>query len=175
MSDRMTRLGLATSVLLTLGLSAARGDEPSAPGTVKRLPVVSLALSVGSTEKETRRVVYSPPPGWYVRSHSVICPKKSGLSSYSVNTVPAGWGWSCDEETTEASRAKVAAGGAVHEARFGGQGAAESDRSAAGRQHVAASHHALVVEVIARGAGWLRGGGGVELIVEAELVYLGTP
>ena len=164
---------VAVALSLVVG-RGVRAGEPS-PGTVKTLPVVSVALEVGSTEKQTRRVVYAPPPGWYVRSHRVVCTKKHGLSSYTVNTVPAGWGWSSDEEATEASKARAAVAGAVHEVRFGGQAGVETDQSAAGRQNVSASHHALVVEVLARGAGFLRGGAGVELTVQAELVYLGTP
>ena len=37
----------------------------------------------------------------------------------------------------------------------------------------AASHHALVVEATARGTGVLGSGSGVELVVTADLVYVG--
>jgi hypothetical protein len=160
-------------VLVMLALAApAEASEP-ARGTRKTLPVVSVVLNVGSTEKETRRVVYAPPPGWYVRSHEVRCVKKYGAASYTVNTVPAGWDWESDEAAGEAARASATVGASVPTARAGGEAAAASDAAQTARQHVAASHHALVVEVAARGGGWFRGGAGVELTVLAELVYLG--
>lgn len=40
-------------------------------------------------------------------------------------------------------------------------------------RQVRSTHHALVVEATARGEGFLRGGGCVELTVTAELVYPG--
>ena len=36
------------------------------------------------------------------------------------------------------------------------------------------SHHALVVEATAKGEGFLRGGGAIQLTVTADLVYVGT-
>ena len=153
--------------------SAAADDPPPAIGTVQTVPVVSVALEVGSTEKESKRVVYAPPPGWYVRSHRVECGHRHGLASYTVSTVPAGWKWSSDEAAADAARAKLTAAGGTHVARFGGDAAAEWDESAAARQRTLASHHSLVVDVSARGAGLWRGGGGIELTVVAEMVYVG--
>ena len=42
-------------------------------GEVQRLTVITVSMQVGWTEKETKRVTYTPPPGWYVRGHAVQC------------------------------------------------------------------------------------------------------
>jgi hypothetical protein len=131
-------------------------------------------LAVGSTEKEAKRVVYAPPPGWYIRSHRVECGKKHGLSSYTVSTVPADWQWASEERSSEATRAKAAAAVTTHEVMFGGgQAASETDKALTGQSRASSSHHILVVDAVAKGAGFLRGGGEIELTVTAEMVYLG--
>jgi hypothetical protein len=164
-----------TTVLLTLAAftpSRAAGQEPRI-GTVQTLPVITLALNVGSTEKEEKRVVYAPPPGWHIRSHHVDCTRKYGLSSFTVSTVPADWSWSADETATAAATAKVEAAAQVHGAGGQAKAVSESRKTSAEHEQRASSHHALVVEATAKGAGWLRGGGGIELTVTAELVYVG--
>jgi len=151
----------------------ATAADPPPVGSVYTVPVVSVALEVGSTEKESKRVVYAPPPGWYVRSHRVECGRRYGLASYTVSTVPAGWKWASDESASDSGRAKVTAAGGTPASKFGGEAAAEWDDAAAARQRTRASHHSLVVDVSARGAGLWRGGGGIELTVVAEMVYVG--
>lgn len=148
---------------------------PPVPGAVQTLPVMTIALNVGSTEKESRRVVYAPPPGWHIRSHRVECTTKTGLASYTVNTVPADWAWSSDDSSAEGASAKAEAG--AHLPGTGGQAKAitESRKTTAEHQRTVASHHALVVDATARGSGWLRGGATLELKVFAELVYDGLP
>ena len=143
------------------------------PGTVQTLPVLTISLNVGSTEKEARRVVYAPPPGWHIRSHRVECTVKTGLASYTVNTVPADWVWSSDDASAESSQAKAVAAAQAHGAGGQVKGVSESRKVTSEHQQTTASHHALVVDAMAHGAGWLRGGAALELTVYAELVYVG--
>lgn len=164
-------------VLLLLLLPSARAlaQAPKA-GDVQRLQVASVSLAVGWTEKETRRVTYTPPPGWYVRSHRVECRERYGLSSYAVSTVPAGWDASGEDARAESAQDKVAAALRAPAPGAGGQAKAvlRAERTASERHQRFSSHHALVVEATAQGAGYFRGGGGIELTVTAELVYLGA-
>ncbi|HEY1379858.1 MAG TPA: hypothetical protein VGF55_23860 [Gemmataceae bacterium] len=153
---------------------APAAAQPVAVGTVQTLPVITVSLNVGSTEKEVRRVVYSPPPGWHIRSHRVECTAKTGLASYTVNTVPADWAWSSDEGSSEAAKAKAAAAAQVPGAGGQAKAVTESRKVSAEHQKTTASHHALVVDAAAHGGGFLRGGAGLELTVYAELVYVGT-
>lgn len=166
---QLARYVLVPALFVT---SAARAGEPPA-GTVRTLPVVSVSLAVGSTERESKRVVYAPPPGWYVRSHRVVSDKKHGVVTYTVNTVPAGWNWLSDERSRKASRSSAEAMVSTIQSWAGGKAAMSQDTSASGRQANTSSHHVLVVDVSARGEGLFGGGGGVELTVYAEMVYLG--
>jgi hypothetical protein len=143
-------------------------------GDVQRLTVISLSLQVGSTEKESRQVTYSPPPGWYVRSHHVDCTRKTGNSSYTVATVPQNWVWASEEKVEESYRtlmdlASKAGNHGLH-ARF----ALEREQTLLELRKVRATHHALVVDATARGEGFLRATGGLDLTVTAELVFVGT-
>lgn len=150
--------------------------EPAAPavGAVRELPVVSVSLAVGSTDKETKRAVYAPPPGWYVRSHRIVAANRTGSVTYSVGTVPAGWNWVSDERAAASGKVNGAAGLQLPNGLgAGGQVAGAQESAVAGRQVTAASHHVLVVDVTAKGAGLWQGGGGVDLTVFAEIVYLG--
>lgn len=159
-------------LLLVIPVTSVRAQAPKV-GDVQRLEVASVSLSVGWTEKETKRVTYTPPPGWHIRSHKVQCRERYGLSSYAVSTVPAGWDASGEDGSVESSQSKMAA--ALQAPGAGGKAKAlvKSERSATDRHQRSSSHHALVVEATAQGAGYFRGGGGIELTVTAELVYLG--
>jgi hypothetical protein len=173
MTTERTRLVRRLLALAALTLTTeARGDDP-APGTARTMPVVSVAVSVGSLDRETKRVVYAPPPGWYVRSHRVVTANKHGAVTYAVNTVPSGWNWFTDERTSASSKADLLAAVATPTAWYGGRAASAQDAATAGRQASTSSHHLLVVEVTARGAGLFLGGAGAELTVYAEMVYLG--
>ena len=103
----------------------------------------------------------------------VVVASKYGTVTYAVSTVPAGWDWKADEQA--ASAGKSSAGGAVSAYKFsgGGQLATSRDANATDHQAVASSHHLLVIDVTARGGGFLQSGSGVELTVLAEMVYLG--
>jgi hypothetical protein len=162
----------ALVILFAAGRAAAA--EP-APGEVRTCQVVSVALSVGSLEKDAKRIVYAPPPGWYIRGHTVECKNKVGSASYAVNTVPADWTWDATEtswdETKVRGSASAAAKGVTTPVQAGGSYRVEK---ASGEQvRRTASHHALVVEATARGSGLLGSGAGLELIVTADLVYVG--
>ena len=84
-----TLSGLSGAILVS-SLTVPGSAQAQVPqvGGVQRLKVITISMQVGSTEKDTKQVTYTPPPGWYVRSHSVDCTSKSGNSSFSVNTVP---------------------------------------------------------------------------------------
>jgi hypothetical protein len=135
---------------------------------------VTLSVQVGSTEQATKSATYTPPPGWYIRSHSVECLQKYGYASYSVSTVPPGWNWASDDRLNESYRQLIEAAGKVHDA--GLQARLELDRDEAVRElrNTSVSHHALVVEATARGEGLFRGPSGIQLAVTAELVYVGS-
>src|SRR4051794_21243057 len=88
-------VGIAALTLL-LNPGNVRAQPPRA-GDVQRLKVITVSMQVASTEKETKQVTYSPPPGWYVRSHSVSF-KKIGNTSFSVTTVPQNWNWLSEDK-----------------------------------------------------------------------------
>src|SRR5947209_14864326 len=114
-STMSRRLQITFALFTCALLSASTADAQSiAPGTTQTVPVISVSLNVGNMEKETRRVVYSPPPGWHIRSHRIECTTKTGLASYTVNTVPADWAWSFDDTGTEAAKANVSAAAQAH-------------------------------------------------------------
>ena len=171
----MTASRLTFPALLILASPAVATDAPPAVGTVRELPVVSVSLAVGSTDRDAKRVVYAPPPGWYVRSHRVAVGKRSGSVTYTVSTVPAGWQWLSDERAAASGRAAGSVGLAIPGVvPTGGQAAAAQETSSSGRQASTSSHHLLVVDVAARGAGLWQGGASVDLTVYAEMVYLGN-
>ena len=172
--DRSSASVVAT--LLTLGAGGLLVAGEPAPGEVRTRQVVSLALNVGSLEKEAKRVVYAPPPGWYIRSHTVECRSKHGSASFAVNTVPADWTWDATESVSEEAKLRVS--GSVKGPAAAAQAAQAAasyrlERTTAEQTRRAASHHALVVEATARGTGLLGSGSGLELTVTAELVYVG--
>ena len=137
-------------------------------GEVQKLPVVTISMQVGSTEKETRQVIYSPPPGWYVRSHSVHCTAKHGNSSYSVNTVPQNWDWLSQEKAEESYKLLIDLAVQSHATQMQAKLVLEQQTLLQGLRQVRATHHALVVDAVARGEGYFRGGGCIEL---SELVF----
>jgi len=163
---------LALSTAARTATAAPPEDTPPV-GTVQTLPVLSVSLAVGSTGRETKRAVYAPPPGWYVRSHKVVVANKYGTVTYAVSTVPAGWDWKADEQAASAGRASAAGTVSAYKVSGGGQVATAREATAADHSAVASSHHLLVIEVAARGTGFLQSGSGVELTVTAEMVYLG--
>lgn len=171
----MCRIHTAFAAVASLVVvSSARGDEPTPPiGTVRTLSVLTLSLDVGSTEQDTKRAVYAPPPGWYVRSHRVVTASKKGSVTYTVSTVPAGWDWKTDRQTTADLKASGTAKVTAYKVSGGGQGEVTHNVAAKEKQSAAASHHALMVEANAKGAGLWMGGSGIELTVVAELVYIG--
>jgi hypothetical protein len=170
-SDR--RFRMVVLLLLAWTATPAAGQVPK-PGQVERLKVITISLSVGSTEKEVKQVTYSPPPGWYVRSHSVDCTSKRGNSSFAVNTVPQNWSWLSEEKVSETWKVLIDLAGKAHGADLQAKFSMERDALLSQLRQARSSHHALVVDATARGEGFLRGGGGIELTVTAEMVYVGT-
>jgi hypothetical protein len=173
----MSKCVWAILAILTAAVSVqGRPPAPIAPrvGDVQRLKVITVSLQVGSTERESRQVIYSPPPGWYVRGHVVECTAKRGNSSFAVNTMPRNWNWLSEEQVKESYKALLDLAGQSKAAGFQAKLAVEQEALLKGLRRVRATHHALVVEATARGEGFLRGGGCVELTVTAEIVYIGT-
>jgi hypothetical protein len=170
----MARLLAASILALSLAMTHPALARPPRPGEVQRLVVVTLSMQVGGTEKETRHVTYTPPPGWYVRSHHVDCTRRTGHSSFSVATLPQDWAWVSAEKVEESYRTLIdLAGKAGHrglQARFDQERRQTLDEI----RKVRSTHHALVVDATARGEGFLRSGGGLELTVTADLVFVGT-
>ena len=158
-----TKMSSFAAVLALAATGQAAAEAPRV-GDVQRLTAVTLSLRVGSTETETRQVVYTPPPGWYVRSHEVTCTARYGNS----------WRWSSEEQVRESYRLLIELAGRAQDAGLQARLASEQDRMLNELKKVRSTHHALVVEATAKGEGFLRGGGGVELTVTAELVFVGT-
>jgi hypothetical protein len=169
--DRLSAL-VVPAVLLAAGPATA--GEP-VPGEVRTCQVVSVALSVGSLEKDARRIVYAPPPGWYICGHTVECKNKVGSASYAVNTVPADWSWDATETSWDETKVRGSASAAVKGTGHPVQAAGDYrvDKASGEQVRRSASHHALVVEATARGTGLLGSGAGLELTVTADLVYVG--
>lgn len=167
----MIRLSLVTLVVVLPSAATAADDPPV--GTTISLPVISVSLSAEGSDRDSRRAVYAPPPGWYVRSHRVVPSRKSGSVAYAVNTVPAGWAWRSEEQSAAEGRAAAAATVTSYKMSAGGQAAMAQSATASGLQSNASSHHLLVADVSVRGPGFLRGESVVDLTVVAELVYLG--
>src|SRR5579884_163083 len=134
-------------------------------GEIQRLPVITIALRVGSMEKESRQVSYTPPPGWYVRSHSVECTVKYGNTSYTVNTVPQDWQWSSEEKIQDAYQYLIDLAAQAKNLALQTRFAHERDYLLRELHKVRSSHHALVVDATVKGEGFWRGGGGLQLTV----------
>ena len=160
------------ALVTALAASPAAAQAPK-PGDVQKLNVISIALQVGSTEKDTKKVTYTPPPGWYIRSHSVHCTLKQGQSSYSVNTVPANWNWSSEEKINESYRQLLEVAAKAQDVKLQAKLLYEREEALTQFRKASYSHHALVVDATAQGQGLFMGGGALQLTVTAELVYVG--
>jgi len=166
----LTAVVLATA-LIAPGVALAR---PPQPGDVQRLTVVTVSMQVGSTGEETRHITYTPPPGWYVRSHRVDCTHKTGNSSFSVATVPQQWDWLSEEKVEQSYKTLIELAAKAGIRALQGKLDLERQQVLGEVRKVRATHHALVVDATARGGGFLRAGGCLELTVTAELVFVGT-
>jgi hypothetical protein len=142
-------------------------------GDVQNVQVITIAMQVASTEKESRHVTYTPPPGWYVRSHSVQCRTRYGNSSYAVATVPQDWSWVSEDKVIESYKVLMELAARANDVGLLTKVRNERDGMLSDLHQVRSTHHALVVDATARGEGFLRGGGGIQLTVRAELVYIG--
>jgi hypothetical protein len=161
------------AALLAMGVSDIAIAQNPQTGDVQRVPVITVYLRVGSTEKASKRATYTPPPGWYIRSHTVTLTQNSGNTSYAVSTVPAGWAWASQERLDDSYHQLIDLAAKAHD--LGLQAKLELDRDTLVRErrNTNSSHHALVSEVMASGEGLFRRAACIELIVTAELVYVG--
>lgn len=157
------------------GLAAPCLAQTGAPrvGEVQRLTVITISMQVGSTEKETKRVSYTPPPGWYVRGHSVQC-TEAGHSSFTVNTIPRDWTFVSEDHVTESYKRLLDLAAKAQDAGLKAKLAMEQEQTLIEVRKGRSSHHSLVVEATAKGEGFLRAGGSIQLTVTADLVYVGT-
>ena len=167
-------IGVLAATLVAAALPGPCRAEAPQVGDVQKLTVITISLQVGGAEKETKQVTYTPPPGWYVRSHSVDCTKKIGNSSFTVATVPQDWSWVSEEKVGESYKVLIDLAGQAGDAGLKGKFASEQEQLLTAIRKVRSTHHALVVDATARGEGFLRSGGALELTVTAELVYVGT-
>jgi hypothetical protein len=167
--------GLWTVVITSASLfpGVADGQAPHV-GQIQKLQVITVAMQVGSTEKESKKVTYSPPPGWYVRSHFVDCTAKTGNSSFSVTTVPQNWNWSSEDKIQESYKFLIDLAAKAENKNLANKFQLERNEALSELRRCRSSHHALVLDATARGAGFLKGGGSLQLTVTAELVYVGT-
>ena len=136
---------------------------------------MTLSLAVSSTGKEVRRVTYSPPPGWYVRAHRVEIKEKTGLSSFTVNTVPKEWSYLSEEQVKETYKGLFELAAKAQNIALGTKLAADEERTLSELRKARASHHALIVEATVKGEGVLRSGGNLYMTVIADIVFVGTP
>lgn len=168
------RTGLVGSVVL-VGLALAGVGRAQVPqvGDIQKLKVITIVMQVGSMEKETRTVTYSPPPGWYVRSHVINCLKRSGNASFSATTVPQNWTWLSEEKITESYNLLIELAAKLNNAALQARCVHERDAMLTELRKVHATRHALVVEAQVRGEG-LWGRGELHLVVTADLVFIGT-
>jgi hypothetical protein len=156
------------------GLSSPVWAQVPHVGQIQKLKVITISMQVGSTEKENKKVTYSPPPGWYVRSHFVECTVNTGNSSFSVNTVPQNWNWSSEEKVHQSYKLLIDLAAKAKDQDLANKLRIERDEALNELRRCRSSHHALVVDATARGGGFLKGGGSLKLTVMAELVYVGT-
>src|SRR6516162_9308878 len=96
-SNRQPILLFAAAAILLAASGGMAPAQSSRPGDTVHLTAISLSLRVGNTEQDTRRVTYTPPPGWVIRSHAVRCTYRYGNTSYSISTVPSNWAWFSEE------------------------------------------------------------------------------
>lgn len=164
---------LALVMVAGLHFSPFSAAQPPRPGDVQRLTVISVAVQATGSNDEAKRVTYTPPPGWYIRSHEVRCTLRRGRTSYAVGTVPADWSSSAEEHASESSKKDTDLAAESH--GVGGQAKVrcEGSRQRTQGRSDGASHHALVLEASAKGAGLFQGEGTLELTIVAELVYVG--
>ncbi len=170
---KKTSFALALLLTITGHRVSHAGDNNPRVGATQTLPVVSVSISVGNSATENKRVIYAPPPGWYVRSHRVVTAQKRGSVSYAVNTVPAGWAWRAEEQSSVEGKSNATATLTAYKVSAGGQASLVTTAGTSELQSNTSSHHLLVVDVSAHGMGMWKGESGVELTVMAELVYLG--
>ena len=142
---------------------------------MKSVPVITISLSVGSTGKEVKRVTYAPPPGWYVRAHRVEIKEKTGLSSFTVNTLPRDWSYLSEEQVRDTYKGLLELAAKAQNIALGTKLAAEEERNVSEVRKARSSHHALIVEATVKGEGLFRSGGSIYMTVVADLVFVGTP
>ncbi len=171
---RRTGLWQLAAVAAVLAVAGRVSAQAPNVGDVQRLTVITVSMQVGGAEKEIKQVTYTPPPGWYVRSHTVECVRQTGHSSFAVSTVPREWSWTSEEKVRDTYKALLDLAAKAQDRGLQAELQTEQEQRLSELRKVSVSHHALVVDATARGEGFLRGGGSLELTVTAELVYLGT-
>lgn len=171
----MSQKTLIVAVFLASPFIVHAQEKKPRRGDLKTMPVITISLNVSSTGKDVKRVTYTPPPGWYARSHRVEIKEKAGLSSFTVNTVPQEWSYLSEEQVKETYRGLLEMAAKAQNLALGTKLAAEEEKTLAEVRRARSSHHALVVDATVKGEGLFRSGGTLYLSVVAELVFVGTP
>ena len=171
--DNPRILGLFVMVATAFSGGTVWAQTPR-PGDTMHLTAISLSLRVGNTDQDARKVTYTPPPGWVIRSHAVQCTYRYGNVSFAISTVPANWAWFSEDRLNETNRQRLDLTAKSHD--VGAEARLRHERDTMLRQNRQAgfSHNALILEASAKGGGLFRGGAALELTVTAELVYVGT-
>jgi hypothetical protein len=143
-------------------------------GDVQKLKAITFSMGVGSTERESKRITYTPPPGWYVRSHSVECGRNYGNTFFSVSTLPQHWNCLSEERIDQSYKHFLGLAAQAQNVSLQASLKHEQSRLLNELRMVQSTHHALVLEATVKGEGFWKGGGGIQLVVWAELVYIGT-
>ena len=162
------------AIAATAFVGPAEAAAPPEPGDTKTATAVTISLRVGNTGKKSTTETYSPPPGWYIQGHRVNVRSKFGQSSYSVSTIPAGW--SAVDKTKVEKRYNVAIDLAVKKGAkdLAAKLRVDKDSFSSSYSIASRSHHNLQVKAEAKGEGYLKGGGSVQMTVSADLVYVGN-
>ena len=142
-------------------------------GEIQVLPVINVSLQVGCTGKESKQATYSPPPGWYIRSHQVMCIQRYGTSSYAVSTVPAGWVWNSEEQSKELHQRLTDVAARAENVAIQLKLDVKRDDAVYDLLKANSGKHALILETNATGGGLFHGGSGIQLRVFAEMIYIG--
>jgi hypothetical protein len=156
------------------GVPAFASADPPRTGDLISVQVITISVHAGGFDRDTKTASYTPPAGWYVRSHSITQLEHRGNTSFAVSTFPGGWLGGLAEDAAGSAQNSVEAAARFRE--VGVEAKLKHDQKSANRDlrdsHY--SHHALIVEATAQGAGYFRPTSGLELVVTADLIYMGA-
>lgn len=135
---------------------------------------ITLSVRAGNTGSDAKDATYTPPAGWVVISHQVVEISKFGIVSFSVDTMPAGWNYSNEENIVSTYSALI--DGAVQKGweKYAAHLKLEQNDVTNYFRTVKSSHHALHMHATAKGRGIFQGGSAGQFVVKAKLRYTGV-